>query len=628
MSSKDKFKPCKLHQYRDPVTNRCKNKIRVGSVKPSKNIESNYRPCKAHQYRDPVTNRCKNRSDYKRTRSPITSAKRTRSPITSAKRTRSPITSSKRTRSPITSSKRIYKPCKSHQYRDPITNRCKNKVRKSPDKVSKSRRVYKPCLSHQYRDSVTNRCKNKDAYNKKRSPSANVRVKPGIRWKYTKKVIGDCIKRSNLPLRDLQIKVVQYMDDHDSILVMHGTGTGKTLTSITTSQCYLDKYPDRKVVFVGPASLASNFKKELYRYGLKNIDKYFFYSFDKFYLEAKQGRPVNLQNSFLIIDEAHNLRNPLSKKSKSIVEASWRADKRMLLSATPFVNNLMDFIPLINIIYGRKIIGTLQEFHSGLCEEWISKNTSQDNLNTLKYLMRDKIDVFININNTDYPERFDYSLDVPMTDEYYARYSSIIKGENIYGILFNNPDKFYNGYRRAVNKAGPGYYSMKVRSIIPILKNGKSIVYTNWIDFGVGPITEALKENGVSYRVFSGGVNMNERQNIVDDFNNDLFQVLILTKAGGEGLDLKGVASVVVMDPTWNDASLQQIIGRAIRYKSHIHLPYDEQKVNVYYMVLTKPISIGTDEAIESGDSLLYNIIERKKELNIAIMAVLEDMSI
>ena len=121
---------------------------------------------------------------------------------------------------------------------------------------------------------------------------------------------------------------------------------------------------------------------------------------------------------------------------------------------------------------------------------------------------------------------------------------------------------------------------------------------------------------------------MDERQSIVDDFNTDIFQVLVLTKAGGEGLDLRGVKSVVVMDPTWNDASLQQIIGRAIRYKSHSHLPVMEQKVDVYFMVLIQPLSVGTDEAFRSGDVLLYGIIEQKNELNSAIVAILEDMSI
>ena len=53
------------------------------------------------------------------------------------------------------------------------------------------------------------------------------------------------------------------MDNHDGLLVIHGTGSGKTLTAITTSQCYLDRNPTGKVVFVGPVSLISNFQKEM-----------------------------------------------------------------------------------------------------------------------------------------------------------------------------------------------------------------------------------------------------------------------------------------------------------------------------------------------------------------------------
>ena len=437
MSTLKNFKPCKPHQYRDPVTNRCKNNPdyeRVRSVKASKSrrkgsnpVPDGYKPCKPHQYRDPVTHRCKNNADHQRVRSP-----------------------------PGSPSGIGYKPCKEHQYRDPVTHRCKNKAdykRVRSTKPSKSRmkspeiNVYKPCNSHQVRDPVTHRCKNNPDYQRhtlKRTPAAGARVTPDERWEYSKKVIGGCIRRSKLPLRDLQIKVVQYMDDHDSILVMHGTGTGKTLTAITTSQCYLDQYPDRRVVFVGPASLATNFKKELVRYGLNSMDKYIFYSFDKFFLETKAGRPIDLSNSFLIVDEVHNLRNPVSQKSKAIVNASWRADKIILLSATPFVNNLEDFIPVINMLYRRKIIGTHMEFNVGLCDEWISKKATQDNLTTLRYLMRDKVDVVINRDNNDFPERVDHTLEVPMTDEYYARYTRIIQSENIYGIMFAHPERFYN----------------------------------------------------------------------------------------------------------------------------------------------------------------------------------------
>ena len=456
-------------------------------------------------------------------------------------------------------------------------------------------------------------------------PAGPIRVTPPSRWKQAKKVIGDCIKRSKLPLRELQVKVVQYMQDHDSLLVMHGTGTGKTLTAITTSQCYLDGNPGHKVVFVGPASLIANFQKELVRYGLDDTTDYLFYSFDKFYKNIKR---INLSNTMLIVDEVHNLRNPHSLKSQAVVNASFKADKRLLLSATPFVNNMMDFIPLINMLYGRNIVGTRTEFTRGEVQEWLGKKATDENLATLRYLMRDKIDVVTLKNDADFPERIEHIRKVPMTNEYYKRYVRILSGEDIYDILFNEPERFYHGYRRAVNKAGPLYYSMKIENTLPILKKGKSIVYTNWIEFGIKPITEALKINKISYRIFTGEVDVKDRQVIIDDFNNDKFQVLVITKAGGEGLDLRGVRSVVVMDPTWNDASLQQIIGRAIRYKSHTHLPLNQQKVDVYFMALTKPVGVSTPGAVASGDILLYGIIEKKKELNSAIIAILEDMSL
>ena len=57
-------------------------------------------------------------------------------------------------------------------------------------------------------------------------------------------------------------------------------------------------------------------------------------------------------------------------------------------------------------------------------------------------------------------------------------------------------------------------------------------------------------------------------------------------------------------------------------------LPQDEQKVNVYYMLLTVPKEISEEENAISGDRILYDIIERKNEINAAIIAILEDMSI
>ena len=420
------------------------------------------------------------------------------------------------------------------------------------------------------------------------------------------------------------------MDSSDGLLVIHGTGTGKTLTAITTSQCYLDRNPGHKVVFIGPTSLISNFTKEMENYGDYDLDDYELYSFNKFYQLSKSGRPVNLKNKLLIIDEVHNLRNPDSLISETVVEASFRANKRVLLSATPFVNNLEDFIPTINIVHGDRVVGRKNEYEDGDVPDWISWKTNEfeESLATVKYLLRNKIDVVLIKDPNDFPERIDERIEVPMSDSYYKKYLKLVEGEQFGELLFKNPKKYYNGYRRAVNQAGPAYFSEKIKKALPILKRGKSILYTNWLEFGIEPVAKILKQNGISYRIFSGKIKVFERQKIINDFNKNKFDTLILTKAGGEGLDTKGVRNVVVLDPTWNDAGLQQIIGRAIRYKSHAHLPESQRVVNVYFMMLTIPKNIDPKLAEPSGDVLLYSIIDKKKELNIAITSILEDISI
>ena len=589
------LKARKISTSRNPIV-----KQRFGKKKTSKD----YVDCKPHQYRDKITHRCKNLPGYKRPRSV------------------KPPTGSPKKSSPTLERKKEYVDCKPHQYRDEITKRCKNLP---------TEKKYVDCKPHQYRDEITHRCKNKPGY-KKQQPSLNSRIReiqPDTedfeRWVRVNTIVSDCVLRSKLQLRDLQLKVVEYMEDNDSLIVVHGTGCGKTLTAITCTQCYLDKYPDKGVVFVGPASLISNFKKEMKSYGVKNIDKYEFYSFDKFLNEYKIGNKISFRDKFLVIDEAHNMRNPDSAKSMKLVKASFRADKRLLLTATPFVNSMQDFIPLINMIHRKLIVGTARQQRT----EILGKEIDLKNITTLRYLLRDKIDVVECKEDPQYyPTRINHHIDIPMSDDYYKRYSNLVNGEELFGLKFNNPRRFYHGYRRAVNTTGKDYYSTKIKASVPIFKTGKSIIFTNWYEFGINPITEALQKYRITYDIFSGDVPVNKRQSIINNFNNDKFNVLILTRAGTEGIDLKGVRNVIVLDPTWNDSGLEQLVGRAIRYKSHWHLPKNQQNVNVYFLLLTKPDIVEEEDAIESGDKILYNIVKKKKEEWAYLLTEMKNMSI
>ena len=152
----------------------------------------------------------------------------------------------------------------------------------------------------------------------------------------------DCISRSRRKPRAIQRRVIQYINRmsnlYDGLLMVHGTGCGKTLAAVVASQCYLDKYPRNSVVFISPASLINNFREELAYYGV-NENKYSFFSFEKFYTAEKRGHPIDCKNSLLIIDEAHNLRAAKSKRAHAILKCAYQAHKRLLLTATPFINS-------------------------------------------------------------------------------------------------------------------------------------------------------------------------------------------------------------------------------------------------------------------------------------------------
>jgi len=65
--------------------------------------------------------------------------------------------------------------------------------------------------------------------------------------------------------------------------------------------------------------------------------------------------------------------------------------------------------------------------------------------------------------------------------------------------------------------------------------------------------------------------------------------IMMITKAGAEGLDLKSVRQVHVLEPFWNEVRVKQVIGRGSRNKSHNYLDPAENTVKnfIYTCVLS-----------------------------------------
>ena len=66
------------------------------------------------------------------------------------------------------------------------------------------------------------------------------------------------------------------------------------------------------------------------------------------------------------------------------------------------------------------------------------------------------------------------------------------------------------------------------------------------------------------------------------NLKGELCRVFCITSAGAEGLSLRNVRRVHIMEPYWNPVRTDQVKGRAVRICSHIDLELEERNVEVF----------------------------------------------
>jgi superfamily II DNA or RNA helicase len=153
-------------------------------------------------------------------------------------------------------------------------------------------------------------------------------------------------------------------------IAIHGIGSGKTLTSVITAIMYLKRRPHNFVKIATPVSLLEGYKNELYGYHPQALEdkRYQFYTYDELSNGIESGAIKNCKNSLLIIDEGHNLRTEVtfSDSSKSadvqtgirsyniLQRCAMFADKVLILTATPIINEPYDIVNLVSAINGEE----------------------------------------------------------------------------------------------------------------------------------------------------------------------------------------------------------------------------------------------------------------------------------
>jgi superfamily II DNA or RNA helicase len=486
---------------------------------------------------------------------------------------------------------------------------------------------------------------------RKQAPKKSV-AKKSIPEKETSE--GSCISNSNMKLRNYQIKPVEYItkEENKGIVIAFDVGSGKTITAVTATKCIMDQDKSLITIVITPTSLQDNFKTAMLNYGLKKTDpRYIFYTPAKFnniysYKKGSKDTSANRENKkehlkllkllrtgnfILVIDEAHNYKTtihprvPFFKKlhtrAEGVIKVAKKAKKVILLTATPIYNDLIDLANIMAMVRQEPVL-TEQEFDN-LIE--YDKSIKKENINTfinkLKKNERAKryFECIFNFHkkvetDTNYPTVRYHDVNIVMSKDYYKKYRAeeLKEGrkKKIWKGLEDVESKaFYNNLRSASVKFYP---NKKIDAVVQKIKEGgKTLVYSSYLRWGINKIKENLPKNIVKKSVtISGSVDKKEREEIVKKYNEGKINVLFITKAGAEGLDLKGVRNVVIFERNWNKSVELQVIGRAVRNASHTHLPKNEQFVDVYFYDLEKPSRKIREEAVKE-----YNRTVKKNYL-------------
>ncbi len=419
-------------------------------------------------------------------------------------------------------------------------------------------------------------------------------------------------------------------------------GLGKTIQTIAL---LLNLKAEKKTqplraLIVAPTSVVSNWMREIERFAPTLTTALWHGAGRKDQLEELENANVvitsyallrrdidllkRLRLDYAILDEAQNIKNPLSATAQAAKELP--ADRRLALTGTPIENRLSEIWSIFEFV-SPGLLGPLPKF-----EEKYARPIDQGDSKAAARL-RAIIHPFI-LRRTktevakDLPPKLEVDKIIDLAPDQKAIYLQVLRevratvmGEvervglaksqlhilaGLTKLRQAACDPRLLGLPREFSHEDSGKLSA-LRELVEEVESGghKVLIFSQFVSM-LKLVREALDEDKVRYEYLDGSTT--DRAERVDRFQTDptISVFLISLKAGGSGLNLTAADTVIHFDPWWNPAVEDQASDRA-------HRIGQKKVVTVYRMV-----AAGTIE------EKILQLKQKKKDLVNSVLS--EDM--
>lgn len=334
-------------------------------------------------------------------------------------------------------------------------------------------------------------------------------------------------------------------------------------------------------------------------------------------LRIHADKLLNVNWAYTVLDEGHKIRNPDSDISLTCKKL--QCYNRVILSGTPIQNNLVELWSLFDFIFPGRL-GTLPVFQQQFVQPINiggyanATNTQVQTGYRCAVALRDLISPYLlrRVKSDvakDLPKKKEMVLFCKLTQFQRNKYLEFLHSDELtqikggkrhvlYGIdilrkICNHPDLLDRDVKKDTMSYGDPKRSGKMQVVKQLLKLWKYEGHKTLLFTQSRQMLDILEEfikfkdpelSDIRYLRMDGTTNISNRQDLVDRFNNEEYEVFLLTtRVGGLGVNLTGANRIIIFDPDWNPSTDLQARERAWRIGQ-------KREVSIYRLMISGTI--------------------------------------